>query len=52
VDEPIRALITRRASASELKRAAATRSLRDDGIAKILAGVTTIPEVERVVSEA
>jgi general secretion pathway protein E len=51
MDEPIRQLITSRATAGEIKRSAATRSLRDDGIAKILAGVTTIGEVERVTSE-
>ena len=51
VDEPIRRLIQARATASEIKdaaRFAGTRTLRDDGIAKIIAGQTTIEEVERV----
>jgi general secretion pathway protein E len=51
VDEPIRRLIGARATASEIKDAAikaGTRTLRDDGVVKILAGVTTTPEVERV----
>jgi hypothetical protein len=44
-------LIQARATATEIKDAAVsagTRTLRDDGIDKILAGVTTISEVERV----
>jgi general secretion pathway protein E len=51
VDESIRRLIGARTTASEIKQAAVragTRTLRDDGIAKILAGVTTTSEVERV----
>ena len=51
MDEPIRRLIQSRGTASEIKDAAmraGTRMLRDDGIEKILAGVTTTPEVERV----
>ncbi len=51
VDEPIRRLIQSRATASEVKDSAVragVRTLRDDGIDKILAGVTTIAEVERV----
>jgi type II secretory ATPase GspE/PulE/Tfp pilus assembly ATPase PilB-like protein len=51
VDEPIRRLIQSRATASEIRDAAVqhgTRTLRDDGIEKILAGLTTITEVERV----
>jgi general secretion pathway protein E len=51
VDESIRRLIQSRATASEIKDAAVragTRTLRDDGIEKVLAGVTTTPEVERV----
>jgi general secretion pathway protein E len=51
VDEAVRRLIQSRATASEVKDAATRagmRSLRDDGIAKILQGVTTVAEVERV----
>ena len=54
VDEGIRRLIQGRATASEIKDAAlrnGTHTLRDDGIQKILAGITTIPEVERVTLE-
>jgi general secretion pathway protein E len=54
LDEEIRRLIGARATASEIKDAAlrnGTRTLRDDGIEKILAGITTIPEVERVTLE-
>jgi general secretion pathway protein E len=51
LDDDIRRLIQARATASEIKDAAVgsgTRTLRDDGISKILAGSTTISEVERV----
>ena len=54
VDESIRRLIQSRAVASEIKSAAiraGTRSLRDDGIEKILAGITTTSEVERVTAQ-
>jgi general secretion pathway protein E len=51
LDDDIRRLIQARATAAEIKDAAVgsgTRTLRDDGISKILAGSTTISEVERV----
>jgi general secretion pathway protein E len=51
MDDDIRRLIQARATASEIKDAAIAahmQTLRDDGIAKILAGITTIAEVERV----
>ena len=51
IDEPIRRLIQSRATASEVKSAAVhagMRTLREDGITKVLAGVTTVAEVERV----
>jgi general secretion pathway protein E len=51
VDEAVRQLIQSRATASQVKDAAVRagmRTLRDDGIGKVLAGVTTIAEVERV----
>ncbi|MDB5357383.1 MAG: gspE [Phycisphaerales bacterium] len=50
-DENIQRLIQSRANASEIKDAgvrSGTRTLRDDGVRKILAGITTISEVERV----
>lgn len=50
-DDDIRQLIQARTTASQIKDAAmkaGMRTLRDDGIGKILAGVTTISEVERV----
>ena len=54
VDDETRRLISARATAAEIKSAAVaagTRTLRDDGIRKILAGATTISEVERVTLE-
>ena len=51
LDDDLRRLVQGRAAASEIRRTAigtGTRTLRDDGIEKILAGVTTISEVERV----
>ena len=51
LNDDIRRLIQARATATEIKEAAlqsGTRTLRDDGIEKILAGITTISEVERV----
>src|SRR5207248_8299541 len=55
LDDDIRRLIQARATAAEIKDAAihaGTRTLRDDGIEKILAGATTISEVERVTLRA
>jgi general secretion pathway protein E len=54
LDQTTRKLVAARSTASELKDAAlrsGTRTLRDDGIEKILAGITTIAEVERVTLE-
>jgi type II secretory ATPase GspE/PulE/Tfp pilus assembly ATPase PilB-like protein len=54
LDDEIRRLISTRATASDIKDAAlrnGTHTLRDDGIEKILAGATTIAEVERVTLE-
>jgi general secretion pathway protein E len=51
LNDDIRRLVQARASATEIKEAAlqsGTRTLRDDGIENILAGITTISEVERV----
>ncbi|HEY7120147.1 MAG TPA: ATPase, T2SS/T4P/T4SS family [Tepidisphaeraceae bacterium] len=51
MDETVRHLIQSRATATQIKDAALSagmRTLRDDGVAKVLAGVTTIAEVERV----
>jgi general secretion pathway protein E len=55
VDEPIRRLVGGRAPAGRVKAAAVAagmRTLREDGVGKILAGQTTIAEVERVTMEA
>jgi general secretion pathway protein E len=51
IDETIRPHIQACATASQIKAAAMAagmRTLRDNGIAMILAGTTTIEEVERV----
>jgi type II secretory ATPase GspE/PulE/Tfp pilus assembly ATPase PilB-like protein len=50
VTEALRPMIIARASVSDLRaaaRAAGMRSLREDGIAKVLAGVTTVEEMIR-----
>jgi len=54
IDDNIRQLIQQHASATQIKDAAKSaglHTLRDDGIRKILAGITTISEVERVTVE-
>jgi general secretion pathway protein E len=51
MDEGVRRLIQNRATAAEIRDAAVAasmRTLREDGVAKVLAGVTTTSEVERV----
>jgi type II secretory ATPase GspE/PulE/Tfp pilus assembly ATPase PilB-like protein len=51
MDERVRKLIQAHATAAEVKEAgvaAGMRTLRDDGLEKVLAGVTTTSEVERV----
>ncbi len=53
VDEAIKDLVLKRASASEIKKAAMSRgmrTLRQDGWQKIFAGITTPEEVMRVTS--
>jgi general secretion pathway protein E len=53
--DSMRRLILRRAEAGELHRAAVEEGMRtmfDDGIAKALAGITTVEEVLRVTREA
>jgi general secretion pathway protein E len=55
VNEAIRRLVTGAGTASQIKAAAVEhgmRTLRDDGIAKVLAGFTTIDEVLRVTMRA
>ena len=55
LDDDIRALIQNRATASKIKQSAVgagMRTLRDDGIRKVLAGATTISEVERVTAKS
>jgi general secretion pathway protein E len=51
VDETVRQRIQARATAADIKATAAAggmRTLRDDGVAKVLAGTTTVDEVLRV----
>ncbi len=51
VTDEIRSLIVSRAAAQEIRRVAVEqgmRTLRDDGLAKVRAGETTIVEIERV----
>jgi general secretion pathway protein E len=55
LDDALRRLVGARAPASEMRDAAiraGMRLLREDGVRKVLAGVTTIPEVERVTMQA
>jgi type II secretory ATPase GspE/PulE/Tfp pilus assembly ATPase PilB-like protein len=52
VDETVRDLITRNGSAGQIRRAAKAagmRTLQDDGLAKVIEGVTSLEEVRRVV---
>jgi general secretion pathway protein E len=54
ITEEIRRLAIRNADASEIKRAAVEqgmRTLRDDGAAKVISGISTIDEVVRVTAE-
>ena len=54
IDASLRSAIGARAGGKELRAAARVgglRSLRDDGIAKVAAGLTTIEEIRRVVEE-
>jgi type II secretory ATPase GspE/PulE/Tfp pilus assembly ATPase PilB-like protein len=51
VDDEIRALVVERASADRIAAVAVEhglRSLRDDGLAKVIAGETSMAEVARV----
>lgn len=55
VDDPVRTKIQERANASDTRDTALERGmklLRDDGIAKILRGATTVEEVSRVTVRA
>ncbi|MCZ6727780.1 MAG: type IV-A pilus assembly ATPase PilB [Acidobacteria bacterium] len=55
VDDAVRRLILQRAPAIDIQRAAVERGMRTmhhDGLAKALAGVTTVEEVVRVTREA
>jgi general secretion pathway protein E len=55
VDEPVRMRMSERATAVQIKSAAAAsgmRTLRDDGLAKVLTGVTTADEVLRVTTRS
>jgi general secretion pathway protein E len=54
VDETIRGLVTAQAPAGRIKQAAVAaglRTLREDGVGKVMSGLTTIAEVERVTLE-
>jgi type II secretory ATPase GspE/PulE/Tfp pilus assembly ATPase PilB-like protein len=54
VTDAMRAAVTRRLDAVQLKKLAVSegmKTLREDGIAKALAGVTTIDEVLRVTQD-
>jgi type II secretory ATPase GspE/PulE/Tfp pilus assembly ATPase PilB-like protein len=55
VTEDVRSLILRRASSGEIRRHAVEqgqlRTLREDGWAKAMAGVTTVEELLRVIQE-
>jgi type II secretory ATPase GspE/PulE/Tfp pilus assembly ATPase PilB-like protein len=54
VDEEIRRLVAERASLDALRAAATAHgmtTLRDDGMTKVAAGVTTVEEVLRVTSD-
>jgi general secretion pathway protein E len=55
LDDHVRRLIGTGATAAEIKRTAlsfGTKTLRDDGVLKVLAGQTTVAEVERVTMNA
>jgi general secretion pathway protein E len=55
VDDAVRHQVQERATASDIKRAAAAggmRTLRDDGMLKVAAGLTTVEEVQRVTTQA
>ena len=55
VDDAVRRLILQRAPARDIQRAAVAQGMRTmhhDGLAKALAGVTTVEEVVRVTREA
>jgi type IV pilus assembly protein PilB len=54
IDDDIKRLIINKADANEMKKKAIERgmkTLRDDGIAKVLAGITTVEEILRVTQE-
>jgi len=55
VDDPVHSKIQDRSNASEIRDVALTRGmrqLRDDGVAKIVQGQTTVEEVSRVTVRA
>jgi general secretion pathway protein E len=51
VDDGVRTLVVERADAARVRRAAGAPSLRDDGFAKVRAGLTTVAEVLRVTQD-
>jgi type II secretory ATPase GspE/PulE/Tfp pilus assembly ATPase PilB-like protein len=51
LNSEVRALILKRASSAQIREKACKfgmKTLRQDGLAKVLAGMTTLSEVERV----
>ena len=55
IDEPVRRQILARAAASDVKSVAVDggmRTLHDDGVAKVLDGLTTVDELHRVTMDA
>ena len=54
IDEEVRGLVMKKASSDEIRKAAlkaGMKSLRDDGLDKVEAGVTSKEEVFRVTQE-
>lgn len=52
IDDTIRSMIMKRSNSSEIRQASRTlKSLRSDGAAKILAGITSFEEILRVTQE-
>jgi type IV pilus assembly protein PilB len=49
VNEAVNQLILKRALSTEIERAANMKSMLEDGIEKVMAGVTTVEEIRRVI---
>jgi type II secretory ATPase GspE/PulE/Tfp pilus assembly ATPase PilB-like protein len=48
VNEEVNELILQKALSSDIEKAASMKSMLDDGIEKIVKGVTTLDEIRRV----